>query len=174
MTLTTTTRTSTDDVLAEAAGDAALVALLRSKPTSDPVPTAVWWLVAEAIRSSVGVRRELARGGQPNAELAGLGIEAELLTEAAIAELADATSVRPRPVLVDQRGRVSAVLRLQRSILGLARLLVGHRATPADRLAAALAQHQRSLVDAQSATGTGANRSSMTSSPAAISVAARS
>src|ERR1700722_12368903 len=88
-----------DDPLAASVGDAALAALLRTKPGDDEIPASVWWLIAEALRTSVTIRRTLATDLSPEREdLPILITEARLLTEAALAELAEITGARPTPL----------------------------------------------------------------------------
>jgi hypothetical protein len=143
-----------DDELAEAMGDAALVGLLRTKPGDEEIPAAVWWLVAEALRTSVTIRRAIAVGPTPDSEdLAVLVSEATLLTEAALAELAETVGARPTPISLSGQPRDLARTRsgrpgfgLQLSVLFLARLLVSHRVTTPHRLANTLAAHLRALA----------------------------
>jgi hypothetical protein len=144
-----------DDQFAETVGDAALAALLRTKPRDEQVPSAVWWLIAETLRTSVTIRR--AVNGSPGAdtdELPMLVTEARLLTDAALAELAETTGVRPTPIAVpSQPGFGEAAnsptrpsFGLQLSVLFLARMMVSHRATSPQRLANTLAAHLRALT----------------------------
>lgn len=143
-----------DDALAESIGDAALAALLRTKPGDDPIPASVWWLIAETLRTSVTIRRTLATEVAPEREdLPMLIAEAGLLTEAALAELAETTGTRPTPIEPDSGTRVRRwpagtrpSFGLQLSVLFLARLLVSHTATTPQRLANTLAAHQRALA----------------------------
>ncbi|MBV9487152.1 MAG: hypothetical protein JO246_13965 [Frankiaceae bacterium] len=143
-----------DDQLAEAVGDAALAALLRSKPADDEIPSAVWWLIAETLRTSVTIRREVTSASPPDLDtLATLLTEASLLTEAALAELAETTSARPMLVSMPpsraDHSRVAPTrptFGLQLSILFLARMLVGNRTTTPQRLANTLAAHLRALA----------------------------
>jgi hypothetical protein len=142
-----------DDQLAETVGDAALAALLRTKPRDEEIPAAVWWLVAEALRTSVTIRRCAVSGAAGDAdELPTLVAEATLLTEAALAELAEVTGARPTPIAVP-RERTDAsrtaptrpTFGLQLSVLFLARMLVSHRVTTPQRLANTLSAHLRAL-----------------------------
>jgi hypothetical protein len=143
-----------DDQLAEAVGDAALAALLRSKPRDDEIPSAVWWLIAETLRTSVAIRREVtADGALDRDELAMRFTEASLLSEAALAELAETTGARPTliglPPSRADRTRVAPTrptFGLQLSILFLARMLVSHRLTTPQRLANTLSAHLRALA----------------------------
>lgn len=143
-----------DDQLAETVGDAALAALLRTKPSEEDIPSAVWWLIAETLRTSVTIRRVVSgHESADDAALAALVSEANLLTEAALAELAETTGARPTAVALvpDRRDPArSAPTRpafgLQLSILFLARLLVSHRVTTAQRLANTLDAHLRALA----------------------------
>jgi hypothetical protein len=143
-----------DDLLAETVGDAALGALLRCKPPDEQIPAAVWWLTAETLRTSVAVRRVAAANLPTDAdELAMLITEATLLTDAALAELAETTGTRPTPVAVPShrgvpvaRSATRPAFGLQLSVLFLARMLVSHRVTTAQRLANTLAAHLRALA----------------------------
>jgi hypothetical protein len=79
--------------------------------------------------------------------------EARLLTEAALAELAEITGARPTPLALvpptADRPKVAATRRafgMQLSVLFLARMLVSHRATTPQRLANTLAAHLRALA----------------------------
>jgi hypothetical protein len=136
-----------DDEFAEVVGDAALIALLRTKPADDPVPSSVWWLIAESLRTTVELRRCLLSHQQQAA--ANLSLEAILLTEAALAELVAATGARPTPLAVDtteqQRG-LRPSFSLQMSVLFLARMLVSHSSVSPQRLANTLAAHLRALT----------------------------
>jgi hypothetical protein len=135
-----------DDEFAEAVGDAALIALLQSKPDGDEVPSSVWWLIAEALRTTVELRRCLAGHELKMAET--LRYEAELLSEAALAELAAATGARPTPIAADatpQHRGLRPSFALQMSVLFLARMLVSQSATTPARLANTLAAHLRAL-----------------------------
>jgi hypothetical protein len=142
------------EVIGESAGDAALAALLRTKPATDEIPAAVWWLIAETLRTSVAIRRTLATDISPEREdLPMLVAEARLLTEAALAELAESTGARPTPLsLVSpsatgaRPGPTRPSFGLQLSVLFLARMLVTHRATTPQRLANTLAAHIRALT----------------------------
>src|SRR5256885_1330444 len=88
-----------DDQLAETVGDAALAALLRTKPTEEEIPSAVWWLIAETLRTSVTIRRVVCgHQSAEDEELTALVNEAKLLTEAALAELAETTGARPTAI----------------------------------------------------------------------------
>jgi hypothetical protein len=143
-----------DDQLAETVGDAALAALLRTKPGDEVIPAAVWWLIAETLRTSVTIRRVVSGqevASQP--ELSTLVGEATLLTEAALAELAETTGARPTPIaLIPSRRDASRAaptrpaFGLQLSVLFLARLLVSHRVTTPQRLANTLGAHLRALA----------------------------
>jgi hypothetical protein len=152
-----------DDQLAETIGDTALAALLRAKPVEEEIPAAVWWLLAETLRTSATIRHtldcldhatETDRHRQPvQTDLRVLTAEATLLTEAALAELAEATDARPVPVPlpgVVAAGPASPTTRsataLQLSIRFLARLLISHRMTSPQQLADALATHLRDLA----------------------------
>jgi hypothetical protein len=143
-----------DDHLAEAVGDAALAALLRTKPHDDEVPSAVWWLLAETLRTSVTIRRAVTSGSEPDVdELTMLFTEATLLTEAALAELTETTGARPMlvgvPASRSDKSRIAATrpaFGLQLSVLFLARMLVSHRVTTPQRLANTLAAHLRALA----------------------------
>lgn len=142
---------SIDDGLIEVVGDAALLALLRGKPSDDEIPTAVWWLIAETLRTSVALRRTLAVPGQEQA--AALADDALLLTEAALEELVTATGAHPTPVEVRSSradGRYRRGFGLQLSILFLARMLVSHTPTAPTRLANTLAAHLRALSTLES------------------------
>jgi hypothetical protein len=144
-----------DDALAESVGDAALAALLRTKPADDPIPAAVWWLIAETLRTSVTIRRTIAIELSPEREdLPILIAEARLLSEAALAELAEATGARPTPLSLVSPTRDDATksvatrpaFGLQLSVLFLARMLVSHNTTTPQRLANTLAAHLRALA----------------------------
>jgi hypothetical protein len=142
-----------DDQLAEAVGDAALAALLRTKPSNEEIPAAVWWLLSEALRTSVTIRRSVIGGAGPAEDMAVLIAEATLLTEAALAELADVTGARPTPIAVPPIRRDASRIAparpafgLQLSVLFLARLLVSHHVTTPQRLANTLAAHLRALA----------------------------
>jgi hypothetical protein len=143
-----------DDLIAESVDDAALAALLRTKPEDEEIPAAVWWLIAESLRTSVTIRRTLAADISPDREdLPILVAEARLLTEAALVELAEGTGARPTPIsMVRPPGPVKRSLGtrpafgLQLSVLFLARMLVTHRATTPQRLANTLAAHLRALA----------------------------
>jgi hypothetical protein len=140
------------DVLAERVGDAALASLLQQKPLDEGIPASVWWLVAESLRTSSAVRRTLAVDASPDREdLPMMIAESQLLAQAALAELRDATGACPVPVdATDPRDRRSTATTrptfgLQLSVLVLARMLVSHRATSPLRLANTLAAHLRAL-----------------------------
>ena len=142
-----------DDEFAEAVGDAALVALLATKPDGDVIPSSVWWLIAETLRTSVGLRRALQVGLPADETRAAEAVEmmineARLLTEAALDELAQATGARPTPIVVprDHGPKVRPAFGLQLSVLFLARMLVSHTATTPARLANTLAAHLRALA----------------------------
>lgn len=143
--------------LAETAGDAALAALLRTKPSEERIPAAVWWLIAEALRTSVTIRHTVSSGLAPELEdLPMLIAEATLLTEAAMADLAEATGARPTPIALPSAPRYLSspnptrpAFGLQLSVLFLARMLVSHRATSPQRLANTLAAHMRALAVAE-------------------------
>jgi hypothetical protein len=151
-----------DETLAESVGDAALAALLRTKPGDDAIPASVWWLIAETLRTSVTIRRTLAVDLSPDREdLPMLVAEARLLTEAALVELAETTSARPTPLslapsvhhptvsVVESASKTPSTrpaFGLQLSVLFLARMLVSHRATTPQRLANTLAAHLRALT----------------------------
>jgi hypothetical protein len=143
-----------DDQLAEAVGDGALAALLQSKSHDDEIPSAVWWLIAETLRTSVSIRRAVTTGPVPEVdELTMLFTEATLLAEAALAELAETTGARPMLVGLapsrSDRTRVATTrpaFGLQLSVLFLARMLVSHRVTTPQRLANTLAAHVRALA----------------------------
>jgi hypothetical protein len=145
---------NTEQAFTDSVGDAALAALLRAKPDDDEIPAAVWWLIAEALRTSVTIRRTIATGTPPEREdLPILVAEARLLTEAALAELAQTTGARPTPLSVVPSASPSPrhvgtrpTFGLQLSVLFLARMLVTHRATTAQRLANTLAAHLRALA----------------------------
>jgi hypothetical protein len=142
-----------DDALAETVGDAALAALLHTKPRDEAVPSAVWWLIAESLRTSVSIRRVLTTGGAPGDrdDLPMLITEAALLTEAALAELAETTGATPTPIAMPDSGEgrrrltTRPTFGLQLSVLFLARMLVSHRSTSPQRLANTLAAHLRAL-----------------------------
>jgi hypothetical protein len=143
------------DLFADGVGDAALAALLRSKPRDEIIPASVWWLIAETLRTSVTIRRTITTGGSPGErdDLPMLVTEAMLLTDAALAELAETTGARPTPIRVpesDRRPAWSAATRpafgLQLSVLCLARLLVSHRVTTPQRLANTLSAQLRALA----------------------------
>jgi hypothetical protein len=143
-----------DEAIAESVGDAALAALLRTKPGDDEIPASVWWLIAETLRTSVTIRRTLASDISPEREdLPMLVAEARLLTEAALAELAELTGARPTPLSLvsppPEAARhvgVRPTFGLQLSVLFLARMLVSHRPTTPQRLANTLAAHIRALT----------------------------
>jgi hypothetical protein len=143
-----------DDAMSEAVGDAALAALLRSKPSDDPIPNSVWWLIAETLRTSVTIRRTLTTDISPEREdLSILLAEARLLTDAALAELAETTGARPTPLMLvhsdpttTRLGGARPQFGLQLSVLFLARMLVSHRVTTPQRLANTLAAHVRALA----------------------------
>jgi hypothetical protein len=141
-----------DEVFADSVGDVALAALLRTKPPDDGIPAAVWWLIAETLRTSVTIRRTLAAENSPDREdLPILVAEARLLAEAALAELTETTGARPTPLSLvppaadAPRAAVRPTFGLQLSVLFLARMLVSHRATTPQRLANTLAAHLRAL-----------------------------
>jgi hypothetical protein len=146
---------SDNQMLTESVGDAALAALLHTKPGAETIPSSVWWLIAETLRTSVTIRRTLATGGGPGDrdDLPILITEATLLTEAALAELAETTGSRPTPIAMPSTDREAPrpsptrpVFGLQLSVLFLARLLVSHRVTSPQRLANTLAAHLRALA----------------------------
>jgi len=143
-----------DDQLAETVGDSALAALLRTKPGDEEIPAAVWWLIAEALRTSVSIRRAVS-GSEiaTDADVSTLVGEATLLTEAALAELAETTGARPTPIGLGATRRdpsraapTRPAFGLQMSVLFLARLLVSHRLTTPQRLANTLSAHLRALA----------------------------
>jgi hypothetical protein len=138
--------TPSEDVLTEVAGDAAMVSLLRGKPAADEVPTTVWWLVAEALRTSVAARRRLCLpAGADDEDVSVLLVEAALLTDAALTELADSCNLDPYQVDALAAAASPAWSGLQRGTIKLVRLLVSHRATSPDRLATALTLHADAL-----------------------------
>jgi hypothetical protein len=150
---------ATDHDLAETVGDAALAAVLRNKPEEE-IPSAVWWLLAETLRTSVVIRHAVDRHLEPpEADLRVLLTEATLLADAALAELVEATGALPVPVelptarLDQSLATTRPAFSLQLSVLFLARMLVSHRVTSPQRLANALAAHLRalSLIEPQSA-----------------------
>ncbi|HTW21155.1 MAG TPA: hypothetical protein VME70_13195 [Mycobacteriales bacterium] len=151
----------TEDLFEDSVGDAALAALLSAKPADDGIPTTVWWLIAEALRSSVTIRRTTTSGSPAEREdLPILVAEARLLTEAALTELAEQSGARPTPLSVvpsggDGHGRVGTrpAFGLQLSVLFLARMLVTHRPTTPQRLANTLAAHLRALAVFETAPG---------------------
>jgi hypothetical protein len=151
---------TTDDAFAETVGDAALTALLQTKPREDEIPSAVWWLIAETLRTSVEIRRALAAPvTAERGDLQMLLTEARLLTDAALAELAETTGARPTPIAVPRFGTPPAVkdatrpaFGLQLSVLFLARMLVTHKTTSPQRLANTLSAHLRALTAATPAT----------------------
>jgi hypothetical protein len=127
------------DVLADAAGDTALLALLRGKPAGESISSGVWWLVAETLRLTVSARRGLALPPRADdEELRNLLTEAMLLADAALCELVEGTDVHPAPI---EAAPADTLFGLQRSSLTLARLLVSHRITSPQRLAAAMTVH---------------------------------
>jgi hypothetical protein len=136
-----------DDEFAEVVGDAALVAFLRSKPQDDEVPAAVWWLIAETLRTTVELRQAVAgHDGEATTVLTG---EAVLLTEAALAELAAATGAHATPIDVTSeqpRVRTRPAFGLQLSVLVLARMLISHSPTSPIRVANTLAAHLRAIA----------------------------
>jgi hypothetical protein len=143
-----------DHELAETVGDAALVALLRNKPASDGVPAAVWWLIAESLRTSVAIRRTItSEAAMDRSGLEALLTEATLLTDAALAELAETTGARPTPMVLpavraarSREAPTRPAFGLQLSVLFLARLLVSSTPTTPLRLANTLAAHLRALA----------------------------
>jgi hypothetical protein len=143
-----------DDLIAESVDDAALAALLRTKPDDEVIPAAVWWLIAESLRTSVTIRRTLAADISPDREdLPILVAEARLLTEAALVELAESTGARPVPISIaspstatNRPAGTRPSFGLQLSVLFLARMLVTQRATTPERLANTLAAHLRALA----------------------------
>jgi hypothetical protein len=143
-----------DDQLAETVGDSALAALLRTKPSDEEIPAAVWWLIAETLRTSVAIRRAVsASTSVTGAEISTLISEARLLTDAALAELAETTGARPIPIGLGAQRRdpsraapTRPAFGLQMSVLFLARLLVSHRLTTPQRLANTLSAHLRALA----------------------------
>jgi hypothetical protein len=171
---------ASEEELRERLGDAALTAVLRTKPDDDQVPTSVWWLIAESLRTSVAIRRALtARLPVEPHDMAVLVTEAGLLTDLALAELTDATGARPALAQVSEPvGRPE--FGLQVGVLVLARMLVSHRVTSPQRLANVLAAHRRALAtiglpgrDGVSQTDQPSNRASGTDSASSISVTAR-
>ena len=156
--MTTSVLRAVDDEFAEAVGDAALVALQATKPADERIPSYVWWLIAETLRTSVSLRRALQLGLPADAERSAEAVEmmineARLLTEAALDELAVSTGARPTPVEVPRDGgrKVRPAFGLQLSVLFLARMLVSHAATAPERLANTLAAHLRALVAVEAA-----------------------
>jgi hypothetical protein len=145
---------ATNEQLADTVGDAALAALLRTKPGDELIPAAVWWLIAETLRTSVTIRRTVAADlARDREDLPMLIAEATLLTEAALVELAEATGARPTPLAMPSPPRYLSrpnptrpAFGLQLSVLFLARLLVSHRVTSPRRLANTLAAHLRALA----------------------------
>lgn len=136
-----------DDEFAEIVGDAALVALLRSKPKDDDVPAAVWWLIAETLRTTVELRQAVA--GHDGESVNVLTGEAVLLTEAALAELAASTGAHPTPIDVTTdvpRVPTRPAFGLQLSVLVLARMLVSHSPTSPLRVANTLSAHLRAIA----------------------------
>jgi hypothetical protein len=146
---------SQDDRFAETVGDAALVALLQTKPEGEQIPSSVWWLIAETLRTSVSLRRAVQFGlpadGTSAAEAIEMMVnEARLLTEAALDELAQTTGARPTAIVVPaEPSKVRPAFGLQLSILFLARMLVSHSITQPERLANTLAAHLRALDSAE-------------------------
>ncbi|HEX3824075.1 MAG TPA: hypothetical protein VHV79_06400 [Mycobacteriales bacterium] len=143
---------TTNEQLADAFGDAALASLLQAKPGDDLIPAAVWWLIAETLRTSVTIRRTVAADlARDREDLPMLIAEATLLTEAALADLAEATGARPTPLATPSAPKYLSnptrpAFGLQLSVLFLARLLVSHRTTSPQRLANTLAAHLRALA----------------------------
>ena len=143
---------ATDHDLAETVGDAALAAVLRNKPSEEEIPSAVWWLLAETLRTSGVIRHAVDQHLQPaETDLRVLLTEATLLADAALAELVEATGARPVPIqlpaarLDQSLSTTRPTFSLQLSVLFLARMLVSHRVTSAQRLANALTAHLRAL-----------------------------
>jgi hypothetical protein len=145
---------ASNDQLADTVGDAALATLLRAKPADELIPAAVWWLIAETLRTSVTIRRTVAADlARDREDLPMLIAEATLLARAALADLSEATGARPTPLEVPAAPRYLSrpnptrpAFGLQLSVLFLARMLVTHRATSPQRLANTLAAHLRALA----------------------------
>ncbi|HTR69308.1 MAG TPA: hypothetical protein VMH41_03655 [Mycobacteriales bacterium] len=145
---------TTDDALAETVGDAALAALLHTKPADEQIPSAVWWLIAESLRTSVDIRRTLTSPALTGETPLGVLVaEATLLTDAALAELVETTGAQPTPIAApptsDSPGGPTPTrpaFGLSLSVMFLARMLVTHRPTSPQRLANTLAGHQRALA----------------------------
>jgi hypothetical protein len=151
--MTTPLMRPVDDEFAEAVGDAALVALLATKPPDELIPSSVWWLIAETLRTSVSLRRALQVGLPADAAHTAEAVEmmineARLLTDAALDELVQSTGARPTLVVVprDLTPKVRPAFGLQLSVLFLARMLVSHNTTAPERLANTLAAHLRALA----------------------------
>jgi hypothetical protein len=142
-TITPTYQDRYDDLL----DDPPLSNLLAAKPDDDPVPTLVWWLTAETLRTTVAVNVALKRNDRTRARALG---EAELFVDLALTELADVTgygSIGARiHAAVPPRPPALAAAHLRRTALPLARLLLTQTATPANVLAAALARHRNALL----------------------------
>jgi hypothetical protein len=139
---------ASSDQLADLAGDAALAALLAHKPDDEAVPVGVWWLVAEALRTSVTIRRMLMPGPAPDQEdLPMLVAEATLLSRTALDELETTAGVSPMPVEAPERPSFG----LRATLLLLARMMVSSRPTTPQRLANTLDAHLRALAAVQPA-----------------------
>jgi hypothetical protein len=141
------------DELVDLVADAALVGVLRNKPRDEEIPAAVWWLMAECLRTSVTIRRSMNGVPTPGEDSATLVAEARLLNDAALAELAETTGARPRPITANtlphdlsHPAATRPVFDLQLSILLVARMLVSHEVTAPQRLANTLAAHARALA----------------------------
>jgi hypothetical protein len=119
--------------------DASLAAVIHGKPTSDQVPIAVWWFLAECLDHSVTIRRALdGAATMPHHSLLLTVKRARFAGETALDELdappkgqLDTTTVEPPALHV--------------SIRDLARIVVTHRRTSVDVLCQAIRAHLAAL-----------------------------
>ncbi|HWB68295.1 MAG TPA: hypothetical protein VG708_15855 [Mycobacteriales bacterium] len=135
-----------DETLVDATTDVALATLLNSR-ASDDIPTSVWWLVGEALHTSVELRRCVTTSGHLAGDADSLAGDAMLLTQAALDELAETTGAQPTAMAepASREPRFSRQPSLRLSTLLLTRLLVSRRPVGPQRLANTLAAHQRAL-----------------------------
>ena len=143
-----------DEVFADSVGDVALAALLRTKPPDDGIPAAVWWLIAETLRTSVTIRRTLAAENSPDREdLPILVARGPVARRGRTWPSSPRRPARARPRCPWCRRRADAPSGgasgrrsgCSSACCCLARMLVSHRATTPQRLANTLAAHLRAL-----------------------------
>jgi hypothetical protein len=127
--------------------DTPLTAVLHGKPIDDEIPAATWWLLAEALRHSVIVRRAVEGVAILSVDefLYAAG-QARLASRAALDELCDpsrALSAQHHRRKVGERSQKAPAIRS--TIYDLARLIVSPRPTASEVLRAAILRHLDAL-----------------------------